>query len=543
MLPCAPARASTYLLSGLRTSSPWEQAEGREHQEGVGRVAARRKSVAQMLFEAQQRKAKQKAAEEKAEKEARLKAEAAAARAAAAEELRRKKAEDVQMRQKQAQDDRRLNQVLREMAKRDEQRIAQEARQARGQERQAVADVHTAQRLAAERLRQQAIEETEDLDHRVETLSALLVHRTRGLEDLRVHTDAAFAEGGIEAYTEKIVEIFGTVEYLDRATIPPRVAYVPETRRLTVEIDLPRKTRVPADKARRYVAAQRGIVTDPRKPAEIQQIYQDLIGRFTLCVADYAAAATSPELVGEIAVNGYVRTKDKATGQPANPCLVTFLAERAVFEQLVLDEPELDPGACLRHLSAVLSANPFDLEPVVPIVDFDLQRFKLVEESALLTGLDSRIDLSTMDPYDFERLVRQLFEAMGYRAWRTRDSRDDGIDAVAIKPDSIVADHCVIQAKRYKNTVSPGDVRALFGSMDQLKAATGVVVTTSSFGPSSYEFARQSGRISLIDGPKLKHLLMEHLGLDVLISLPKAPRRSSPASAAPGALPAQGQQV
>jgi restriction system protein len=503
-------------------------------------VAKRRKSVAQMLLEAQQRKAKQKAAEEKAAKEAQLRAEAAAAKAAAAEELRLKKAEDALVRQKQAQDARRLDQVIREMGKRDEQRIALEAREARDKERQAAADVRTAERLAVERLRQQAIEETEELDHRVKALSTLLVHRTRGLGTWREHTNAAFADSGIEAYTDKIVEIFGTVEYLGRANVPPRVAYVPQTRRLTVEVDLPPKTRVPADKARRYVAAQRGIVTDPRKPAEIQQIYQDLISRFTLCVADYATAVTSPELVGEIAVNGFVRTIDKATGQPANPCLVTFLAERAVFEQLVLDEPELDPGACLRHLSAMLSANPFDLEPVVPIVDFDLQRFKLVEESALLTGLDSRIDLSTMDPFHFERLVRQLFEAMGYKAWRTQNSRDDGIDAVAIKPDSIVADHCVIQAKRYKNTVPPSDVRALFGSMDQLKAATGVVVTTSSFGPSSYEFARQSGRISLIDGPNLKHLLKGHLGLDVLISLSKTPRRVNPASTAPGASPAQG---
>jgi restriction system protein len=497
--------------------------------------------MAQLLIEAQQRKAKEKAAREKAELDKRLKAEAAAAKAAAAEAARLKRAEEAKARQKQAQDDRMLSQVMRAMDKREEQRTAQEARDARDRQRQAVADARTAERLVLEQLRQEADDDTEELNHRVQTLHALLEHRTRGLDAWREHTDAAFNDGGIEIYTGKIVEIFGSVEYLDRATVAPRVAYVPETRRLTIEIDLPPKSRVPADKARRYVAAQRRIVTEARKPAEIKQIYEDLIGRFTLCVADYAAAVTSPDLVDQIAVNGYVRTKDKATGQQANPCLVTFLAERNVFEQLILDEPELDPGACLRHLNAVLSANPFDLEPVVPIVDFDLQRFKLAEESALLTGLDSRIDLLVMDPYDFERLVRQLFEAMGYKAWRTQNSRDDGIDAVAIKPDSIVADLCVIQAKRYKNTVPPEHVRALYGSMDQVKAATGVVVTTSSFGPSSYEFARQSGRISLIDGPNLKHLLQQHLGLDVLISLPKPPRRSNPANAAASPTPpAQG---
>jgi restriction system protein len=44
------------------------------------------------------------------------------------------------------------------------------------------------------------------------------------------------------------------------------------------------------------------------------------------------------------------------------------------------------------------------------------------------------------------------------------------------------------------------------------------VVTTSSFGPASHAFAKEVGRITLIDGARLKALLEEHLGMDVLIS-------------------------
>lgn len=40
-----------------------------------------------------------------------------------------------------------------------------------------------------------------------------------------------------------------------------------------------------------------------------------------------------------------------------------------------------------------------------------------------------------MNPYDFERLVKELFSKMGYETWRTESSRDDGIDAVATKAD------------------------------------------------------------------------------------------------------------
>lgn len=50
-------------------------------------------------------------------------------------------------------------------------------------------------------------------------------------------------------------------------------------------------------------------------------------------------------------------------------------------------------------------------------------------------GLDSRPDLVQMDPFAFEHLVRQLFEAIGLEAWTTQASRDDGVDAVAVNRD------------------------------------------------------------------------------------------------------------
>jgi restriction system protein len=176
-------------------------------------------------------------------------------------------------------------------------------------------------------------------------------------------------------------------------------------------------------------------------------------------------------------------------------------------EVLVLERPE----AAFAHRTLP--------RHITPIVDFQLQRFKLVdEEPGLLSGLDSRVELLKISPYEFERLIRDLFAAMGYKAWRTRAGGDDGIDAVAVRDDTVVADHCVIQAKRYKNIVPVEAVRALRGTMDAKKAATGVVVTTSWFGAASYTFAQESGRISLIEGRHLKDLLHRYLGMDVLIS-------------------------
>jgi restriction system protein len=487
-------------------------------------LAGKRKSLAQQLFEAQQRKAREKAAQEKKDQDARLKAEAAAVKAEQAEKARQQRAAERLQVQKAAADAQAVRQVLRAMDKRDAQRVVQEAREAKEKERQDAADVRLALRQAKERRRQEAVDLTNDIKDVVAALGQTLAHRDRQLEGWRERTDAAYAEGGdAEAYADAVAQVLGGLMYLRQSKVPAQVAYAAESRQFTVVIDLPSRSRVPVNSGYRYNGQTDEITPIARKAAEIQFLYQRTIAQFALCVADYALSVTSPALVDAIAINGHLRSKDRATGRPVNPCLVTFLATREQFEQLVLDEAELDPALCLRHLHAVVSPHPYDLEGVLPIVDFELQRFKLMEDSGSLSGLDSRKDLLAISPYEFEHLIKDLFVAMGYKAWRTQDSRDDGIDAVAVREDSIVKDDCVIQAKRYKNMVPVEAVRALTGTMEAKKASTGVVVTTSWFGPASYDHARQAGRMTLIDGRNLKALLKKHLNMDILLSLPKTP--------------------
>ncbi|WP_206779377.1 restriction endonuclease, partial [Frankia sp. EI5c] len=131
-----------------------------------------------------------------------------------------------------------------------------------------------------------------------------------------------------------------------------------------------------------------------------------------------------------------------------------------------------------------------------------------------------------MTPTEFEHLVRQLFEAMGMNSWVTQGSRDDGIDAVATNVDPIVGGLCVIQAKKYRHVVGVEAVRALAGVMEDKRATKGIMVTTSWYGKSSWDFVARHGRIELIDSPRLNFLLIEHLDLDVLIPLDrKVPSR------------------
>jgi restriction system protein len=158
------------------------------------------------------------------------------------------------------------------------------------------------------------------------------------------------------------------------------------------------------------------------------------------------------------------------------------------------------------------------MEGVRPFVDFDHAQYRLITAAEALVAVDHREDLLKMDPYDFERLIKQLFTAMGYTTWRTRSWGDDGIDAVATKEDDVFPFECVIQAKRFHKAVPPRDVQSLMGAMIEHSTAThGVLVTTSWLSDRSRQRARAQ-RIVTFEGSNLIYLIEKHLNRKVVIS-------------------------
>jgi restriction system protein len=221
-----------------------------------------------------------------------------------------------------------------------------------------------------------------------------------------------------------------------------------------------------------------------------------------------------------------VPATNRATGQAEELHLISAPASRADFSGLVLDQ--LDPAACLKHLKAILSPHPYDLEPVEPVIEFQQAKYRFTDPVDALAGIDSRPDLLKMDWYKFENLIRQLFEAMGMDVHVTQSSRDEGIDAVAYnKTDIVHRSEILIQAKRYSNCVPANDVRALAGSVEEKRATSGVLVTTAWVSPETKAFAARNNRLTIIEGGELKHLLAEHLNLDVRIDLARRPRRAT----------------
>lgn len=297
-----------------------------------------------------------------------------------------------------------------------------------------------------------------------------------------------------------------------------RATYETAGQELVLEIDIPDADVVPDDNGWKYVVARKTVEPTPRRAAAAADIYAGLVAQLVLAVLDACFRATPSGIVAAVSVNGHVRTTDPATGRPDHPCLITVSADRTTFIGLELLHPKLDPKACLRKLGAEMSPHPHDLEHIEPIVDFDMAKYRIAHGPEALAKLDHRMDLLAMNPYEFERLVKDLFSKMGYDTWRTESSRDDGIDAVATKSDPHMPVECIVQAKRFKGAVAPKEVQALMGAMTEKPTAThGYLVTTSWLSPRSRQRARGQ-RIYTIERNQLASMIKDLLGYDVVIS-------------------------
>jgi tetratricopeptide (TPR) repeat protein len=132
-------------------------------------------------------------------------------------------------------------------------------------------------------------------------------------------------------------------------------------------------------------------------------------------------------------------------------------------------------------------------------------------KEAGITGV-SIDSLDTLSGVDFERLVSQLLERMGFRAEMTKASGDGGVDVVANLDQPFTGGRYLIQCKRYApdSTVGAATVREFYGALNaDRRAIKGILITTSAFTAQATEFA-QGLPIELIARDKLQELLGRH---------------------------------
>ena len=300
------------------------------------------------------------------------------------------------------------------------------------------------------------------------------------------------------------------------------VTYNPQAEQAVVQVELPGPAIVPTVRAVQYVQSKDEDRELARPAKEVGELYRLIVSQAALlCVRDIL---DGDSLLASVAFNGHVRATNPATGRREYPCLISLNVERDAFEQLVL--AEVKPAECLRYLRALVSPHPYDLEQIKPIVDFDLTKYRFIEGLDAVSTLDSRPDLMDLSPDEFEHLVRQVFEVTGLEGWTTEHSRDDGVDAVMINKTPGRATLSIVQAKRYSKVVGVSHIRELAGAMEEKKAGHGILVTTSWFTSGCWQKAREHGRMELFDGPRLRALIKERLGKDVLIGIDR-PRNAA----------------
>ena len=295
-----------------------------------------------------------------------------------------------------------------------------------------------------------------------------------------------------------------------------RLAYLPEARELVVEYELPTVDIVPQEVDFRYNKSKDTIDAKQRKAAEIRKLYQDVVSAVTLRTVHEIFEADQGSVIDVVVFNGFVDAVDPAIGKDIRPCLISVRATKQAFMDINL--ARIEKRTCLRNLGAQVSPQPQALQPVKPIIEFDMVDKRFVEQSDVLSDLETRPNLMDLNPYEFETLVGNLFQKMGLETRLTRSSRDGGVDVVAFDTRPVLGGKVVIQAKRYRNTVGISAVRDLYGTMLNEGANKGIIVSTSSYGSDAYDFAKDKP-IEMIDGGGLLYLL-DQVGTKARIVMP-----------------------
>src|SRR6266511_3098715 len=189
------------------------------------------------------------------------------------------------------------------------------------------------------------------------------------------------------------------------------------------EYEFPRARDIIPDEASfRYVKSKEIIEAKPRTAADKQKLYKSVLAQITLRVLYELLTADLHEHVQRIAFNGVVDDIDPSTGRPTRPKLVSLRVGRAEF--LDRDFSLIEPQPALRSLKANFSPAPTELRAIPPILEFDVNDPRFIEEEEILSTLDERTNLIDLTPQAFETLIRDLFQAMGFDTYQTTPSRD-----------------------------------------------------------------------------------------------------------------------
>lgn len=323
----------------------------------------------------------------------------------------------------------------------------------------------------------------------------------------------AFDEDSVISYVELVLE---SSNYIVDWEKEYNIAYSKNSKELLIEFRLPDISIVPRKKDYKYVRLLDTIEPKSRRNSYIEECYKSLISSIAIRTIYEILKSDSANAISIISFNGYLIADNPINGREISPTIISVLTTKSEFDKI--NFVNIVPLRCIKGMSAVISPRPNELVAVKPIREYSMIDKRFVEESDIISTLDTRPNLMDLNPFEFENLVSNLFSEMGLETKQTRSTKDNGVDAIAFDTRPIIGGKLVIQAKRYKNTVGVSAVRDLYGTMLNEGASKGLLVTTSSYGPDAYEFSKDKP-IELIDGGGLLYLLKQ-VGITAKIIMP-----------------------
>jgi hypothetical protein len=124
-------------------------------------------------------------------------------------------------------------------------------------------------------------------------------------------------------------------------------------------------------------------------------------------------------------------------------------------------------------------------KPSIAVPPSTIEVVRFVDQELVKRLARQPRDLYRLSPWDFEKLIAELFRDKGWTVELTKQTRDGGSDIIAVRSDLGSHLRTLIEAKRYgpDKTVGVGIVRQLYAVRQLHHASKAILATTSHFSP------------------------------------------------------------
>ncbi len=189
-----------------------------------------------------------------------------------------------------------------------------------------------------------------------------------------------------------------------------------------------------------------------------------------------------PEILDNKRLSSLVVKKLKSGGNISTKEFLSLFksddVEEHVLDEVISTIANTDSKYLLDNLSSLYVEDP---EIIHGYLDFWCPNL----ENEMLSYFRSNPDqLYTMNPRSFEELVAAIFKNNGFSVELTPQTRDGGVDIIAVQHSVLTGKSInLIECKRYSpdRKVGIGMVQRLLGTVNQMRASKGILVTTSFF--------------------------------------------------------------